>query len=146
MPLEFGDDEGVAFADGGEGLIEARAGAVGAGEPVVKVDALLRDAELAGSVALGGEVLVVGGAAGVADQGLGHGRECTFSPRQSGFSPYGVSATPQVKVTVACSSRRRVSGGGSTCGRLRETLGLAPMRMVSVLIALEVRPSTLVTG
>jgi hypothetical protein len=94
MPLEFGDDEGVAFADGGEGLIEARAGAVGAGEPVVKVDALLRDAELAGSVALGGEVLVVGGAAGVADQGLGHGRECTFSPPTIGiFAVRGIYNT-----------------------------------------------------
>ena len=41
---------------------------------------------------------------------------------------------------------RRVSVGFSPYGRLRETLGLVPMRMVSVLIALEVRPSTLVTG
>ena len=34
----------------------------------------------------------------------------------------------------------------SPYGRLRETLGLVPMRMVSVLTALEVRPSNLVTG
>ncbi len=48
----------------------------------------------------------------------------------------------------ACPQGRRsgVSGRRSPYGRLRETLGLAPMRMVSVLIALEVRPSTLVTG
>ena len=100
-PVEFGDDEGVAFADGGEGLIEARAGAVGAGEPVVKVDALLRDAELAEPVALGGEVLVVGGAAGVADQGLGHDPECTFSPGLPGFSPYGVTAATQVQAMLS---------------------------------------------
>jgi hypothetical protein len=30
---------------------------------------------------LGGEVLFVGGAAGVANQGRGHGSECTDSPR-----------------------------------------------------------------
>jgi hypothetical protein len=35
---------------------------------------------LAGVAMLGGEALFVGGAAGVTDQGLGHGRECTSSP------------------------------------------------------------------
>jgi hypothetical protein len=109
--VELGDNEGVAFTDGGEGLVEAGTGAVGAGEAVVQVDAFLRDAELAEPVALGGEVLVVGGAAGVTDQGLGHGRERTFSPRQSGFSPYGATATPQVKVTAVESSRRWVCVG-----------------------------------
>jgi glycerate kinase len=44
----------VAFADGGEGLVEAGTSAVGASEAVVQVDAFLRDAELAEPVALGG--------------------------------------------------------------------------------------------
>jgi hypothetical protein len=77
--------EGELDAAGGEVVADRAGVGHGAGEPV----------------ALGGEVLVVGGEAGVADPGLGHGRECTFSPRQSGFSPHGISATPQVKVTVA---------------------------------------------
>src|SRR6266705_6606155 len=55
-------------------------GAVGAGEAVVEVDPLLGNAEFGQPLLLGGEVLFVGGAAGVADQGLGHGRGCTFSP------------------------------------------------------------------
>ena len=41
---------------------------------------------------------------------------------------------------------RQVSVERSPYGRLRETLGLVLMRMVSVLTALEVRPSNLVTG
>src|SRR6266571_5152403 len=40
--------------------------------------------------------------------------ECTFSPRQSGFSPYGATATQQVKVTAVGSSRRWVYVGGSS--------------------------------
>jgi len=39
---------------------------------VVEIYAFFRDAELAQPVALRGEVLGVGGAAGVADQGLTH--------------------------------------------------------------------------
>jgi len=46
-------------------LVEPGAVAVGAGESVVEVDAPLGDAEVAEAVALGREVLVVGGAAGV---------------------------------------------------------------------------------
>ena len=40
----------------------------------------------------------------------------------------------------------RLSVERSSYGRLRETLGLVPMRIVSVLTALEARPSNLVTG
>jgi hypothetical protein len=71
-PVEFGHGEGVAFADGGQGLVQAGAVAVGTGQPVVEVDAVVGDAEFAQPVPLGGEVLGVGGAAGVADHGLGH--------------------------------------------------------------------------
>ena len=56
-PVELGHDEGVAGADGGQGLVQAGAVAVGAGQPVVEVDAVFRDAELAQPVALRGEVL-----------------------------------------------------------------------------------------
>ena len=71
--VEFGHDQGVALAHGGEGLIEAGAGAAGAGEAVVGVDAVLGDAEIQERLALGGQVLAVGGAAGVSDEGCGHG-------------------------------------------------------------------------
>jgi hypothetical protein len=47
---------------------------------MVEIDAFFRDAELAQLVALRGEVLGVGGAAGVADQRLGHDRERTDNP------------------------------------------------------------------
>jgi hypothetical protein len=68
-------------ADGGQGLVQTGAVAVGAGEPVVEVDSIRGDAKAEQELALGGEVLFVGGAAGVANQGRGHGAECTDSSR-----------------------------------------------------------------
>lgn len=53
------------------------AGAVGAGEPVVDVDALGFDAEPGEGAALGSEVLGVGGAVRVADLESGH--RCSVS-------------------------------------------------------------------
>lgn len=76
LGAELGHHEGVAVADGGECLIEAGPGAFGAGEPVVEVDPVVGDAELGQTFALGGEVLFVGGAADVADQGAGRDRQC----------------------------------------------------------------------
>ena len=60
-----------------------------------------------------GEVLGVGGAAGVADQRLAHDRERTFSSRHWRFSPHGVSATPLVQAATGQEHWSRVSGGGS---------------------------------
>jgi hypothetical protein len=99
--------EGVAFTDGGDGLVEAGTGAVGAGEAVVQVDAFLREPELAEPVALGGDVLVVGGAAGVTDQGLGHGRERTFSPRQSASDSRSLSRLMMLTVPTPLPALRR---------------------------------------
>jgi hypothetical protein len=48
---------------------------VGADEAVVEVDPLGVDAELQEGLVLGGEVLFVGGAAGVADPDSGHDRQ-----------------------------------------------------------------------
>ncbi len=72
--VEFGHDRSVALAHGGEGLVEAGAGAVRAGESVIGVDAILGDAEFQGVLALGGQILPVGGAARVSDEGCGHER------------------------------------------------------------------------
>ena len=46
QPVEFRHDQRVAFAHGGEGLVEAGSGAGRAGETVIGVDAILDDAKL----------------------------------------------------------------------------------------------------
>jgi len=66
--VQLGDDQGVAFSAGGQGFAQAWSVAVGAGQAVVDVDAGVCDAEVGKGIALGGEVLGVGGAAGVADE------------------------------------------------------------------------------
>jgi hypothetical protein len=45
-PVQLGDGQGVALADGGQGLVEAGPGAAGAGEFLVDVDAVGCNAEL----------------------------------------------------------------------------------------------------
>jgi hypothetical protein len=70
-----GVDGGVAGADGGQGLVQAGpAAGDDAGQSVVKVDPVVVDTEALEDLTLGSEILTVGGAAGVADQGRGHAR------------------------------------------------------------------------
>ena len=66
-PVELGHDQGVAGADSGQGLVQAGSGAAGAGQALVEVDPVVRDAERGQGLALGGEVLQDGGAPGVAE-------------------------------------------------------------------------------
>ena len=73
QPVELGHDERVAGAHGGKGLVETGAGASAAGEAVIGVDALGVNAEVDQGQALGGEVLSIGGAAGVSDADGFHG-------------------------------------------------------------------------
>ena len=54
--------------DGGQSLFKTRAFAVAASHPVVEVETVVADAEFPWRVALGRKVLLVGRAAGVADQ------------------------------------------------------------------------------
>ena len=63
QPVEFRHDQRVACAHGGEGLVEAGAGAGGAGETVIGVDAILGDAKLQERLALGRWIRPVGGTA-----------------------------------------------------------------------------------
>lgn len=67
-PVELGHYQGVAGADGGQGLGEPGSFAVGAGESLVEVDAVVGDAEAGKDFALGGEVLSDGRASDVADE------------------------------------------------------------------------------
>lgn len=76
-PVEFGDDEGVAGSAGGEGFAESWSFAVGAGESVVDVDPVFGHIQRREAVALGGEVLFVGGYACVSDDVSGHGVHCS---------------------------------------------------------------------
>ena len=74
------------MAHGGEGLVEAGSGAGGAGEAVVRVDAVLGDTQLQEDLALDVQVLPVGGTAGVSDEGCryghcGHGESVRIGSR-----------------------------------------------------------------
>ena len=81
--VEFRDGKGVAGADALRGPGRGRAAAVGAGQSLVQVDPVGGDAESGEGLALGDEVLGVGGAAGVADQRGGHVRQRTDRPPTS---------------------------------------------------------------
>lgn len=78
--VELRHDERVAGPARGEGLTQTRTLAVGAGQAVVDVDALRGYAERLQAVALGGEVLLVGGDAGVADVQPGVRRSMPYGP------------------------------------------------------------------
>ena len=75
QPVEFRHDQRVAFAHGSEGLVEAGSGAGRAGEAVIGVDAILGDAKLPERLALGGQILPVGGTARVSVERCRHGGE-----------------------------------------------------------------------
>jgi len=74
--VEPGHHQGVACPACGEGLTQPRALAVRTGEAVVDVGAPGAHPEAAQRLALGVEVLAVGGAAGIADPQRAYGGEC----------------------------------------------------------------------
>ena len=76
-PVEFGDNEGVAGPDGGEGLAESGPFLVSAGQSVVDVDPVVGHAQGSEAVPLRGQVLFISRNAGVADDVRGH--ECNCS-------------------------------------------------------------------
>jgi hypothetical protein len=71
-PVELGNDERVAVAACRQRLAQARPIAIGAGESVVDVDAFRADSKCRQRLALRGDVLLVGGHAGIADHQRRH--------------------------------------------------------------------------
>ena len=94
-PVELRYDEGVAFAEGGERLIQAGPRPIGAGQSVVEVDPVLGDAELPQPLPLRGEVLRVGRATTVADESGGHRSTVTDSHPPLRLFAYQVSETAE---------------------------------------------------
>ena len=110
---------GVTGSTRCKSLAQARTLAVGAGQAVIDVDPLGLNTQAEQRVALGGQVLLVGGASGVPDKQCAHGappgdearhgRGCEVSgQRQEPIAP----ATPPL--TGCASLRRRTSPGWPT--------------------------------
>ena len=74
-PIEFRDNEGVAFPNGGERFAEARSGPVCAGQSVIDVDVRIEDPESQQRVTLRGEILIGGGDSGMANLNSIHAAE-----------------------------------------------------------------------
>ena len=66
--VQRGDHQGVAGAADGQSLVESGAFAVPSSEPVVDIDRIVGNVERLEPRLLGGEVLLVGGEAGLPDQ------------------------------------------------------------------------------
>ena len=115
--VEFGDDQGVALAHGGEGLVQAGTGAGGAGEAVIGVDGFLGDAKLQDRLSLGGQILPVGGTAGVSDEGCRHGGKCTDRVPPVQLFPYHSYETLLVPVWRGSERWTGPSAGRSPYGQ-----------------------------
>jgi hypothetical protein len=70
--VEFGDNEGVTVSAGCQCLAQSWSFAVAAGQSVVDVDPVWRDAQCCQALALDGEVLFVGGTPGLTDEKRRH--------------------------------------------------------------------------
>jgi len=68
QPIELGDHERVALSTSSQGLTQARPFTVGASESVVNANPIWGHSEHGQAVALGSEVLLIGGYAGVSDK------------------------------------------------------------------------------
>jgi hypothetical protein len=97
-PIELHDHKRVTGAARRQCLPPPRPVTMRPGQAVVDVGALRVDAERLQGVALGGQVLGIGGDAGVADLELGHARKCVplggRSPARSTEPPLRHTAGP----------------------------------------------------
>src|SRR5450755_93518 len=103
----------LAGPAGGQRFPEPGPGPAGPGQTVVDVDAVRLHAERGKCVALGGEVLGVGGAAGVSDEHAGHRMTVAAELPQA----LSVEATPSLKAVgdvpaIGFGCWRSVSGRG----------------------------------
>ncbi len=119
QPVEFRHDERVALAHGGEGLVQAGPGPGRAGEAVIGIDTLLGHAQLQERLALGGQVLPVGGAARISDERCRHEESCTDKVPLLQFFPYQSYETVRAPVLRGSGSRPALSAGRSPCGQSR---------------------------
>ena len=119
QPVEFRHDQRVAFAHGGEDLVEAGAGAGRAGEAVTGVDAILGDAQLQERLALGRRILPVGGTARVSDERCRHGRKCTDRVPLPQLFPYHSYETLLAPVWRGSGRQTAPSAGRSPYGQRR---------------------------
>ena len=145
-PIELGDYQRVAAAAGSEGLAQAGSIAVGAGQPVVDIDAFRVNAERDKRVALRGEVLIDGRHPGVADLEFGHrisvpvslpppGRFTEPVLRDAGAAARSVVAV----VPPVCRRRFGYRAGvpvvGPSCGTGNRSTGIGLLRWWAVLRA-----------
>ena len=117
QPVEFRHDQRVAFAHGGEGLVEAWSGAGGTGEAVIGVDATFGDAQLQERLSQGGQILPVGGTARVSDERCCHGGKCTDRVPLAQLSPYHSYGTLLAPVWRGSGRRAGPSAGRSPYGQ-----------------------------
>ena len=117
QPVEFRHDQRVAFAHGGEGLVEAGAGAGRAGEAAIGVDAILGDAQLQERQALGGQILPFGGTARVSNERCRHGGKCTDRVPLPQYFSYHSYETPLAPIWRGSGRQTAPSAGRSTYGQ-----------------------------
>jgi hypothetical protein len=68
MVVKLRNNQRVALTHRGERLLQAGSAAVAAGHAVIEIDPVIADSKLTQRVALSSEILLIGRAAGVADQ------------------------------------------------------------------------------
>ena len=87
QPIELGDHEGVTIPTRCQRLAQTVTVGVAAREPVIDVDPLGLDTKGSETIALRGEVLLVGGDSGIADLQRGHAHQCvTYGPVTGQFT------------------------------------------------------------
>lgn len=83
---------GVSISDGGERLIEPRPRAVDPGQSMINVNLVRRHANFDQGGTLGGQILLIGGAASVTDDCFAH-RRCTLKVPSVIFLSYQLNET-----------------------------------------------------
>jgi hypothetical protein len=110
-PIQLGHHERVAGPARGQRLTEPGPGPAGPGKAVVDVDAVRLHAERGKCVALGGEVLGVGGATRVPDEHAGHRMTVAVELPSPGIFAGGYCGNPRCPASWHCT----ISGHQRRC-------------------------------